>query len=51
MLGAIILIVVMILIPVAILMTGAVASAILGEAYRRNGVRTASSPELLDIPD
>ncbi len=49
--GAIALIVVMILIPVAVFFTGAVASAILGESLRRNGIRTHPDSELLDLPD
>lgn len=51
MLGAIVLIIAMILIPVAVLMGGAAASAVLGEVFRRDGERTHAGSELLDIPD
>lgn len=51
MLGAIILIIAMILIPVVVLMSGAAASAILGEVFRRDGERKYADSELLDIPD
>ena len=49
--GAIALIVVMILIPVAVLMSGAAASAIIGEVFRRNGERVHEGSELIDLPD
>lgn len=49
--GAIALIVVMILIPVALLMSGAAASAILGEVFRRDGEARYQGSELLDLPD
>lgn len=51
MLGAILLVIVMLLIPVAVLMSGAAASAILGEVFRRDGRRRHDGSELLDIPD
>jgi len=51
MLGAIILVIAMLLIPIAVLMTGAAASAILGEVFRRDGERRHEGSELLDIPD
>lgn len=51
MLGAIALIIAMLLIPVAVIMTGAAASAILGEVLRRDGVHRHEGSELLDIPD
>ncbi len=49
--GAIALIIAMIAIPVGVLMTGAAASAILGEAMRRDGVIRHDGSELLDIED
>ena len=51
MLGAIILIVAMLAIPVGALMSGAAASAILGEVMRRDGVRRHEGSELLELPD
>ncbi|WP_420451624.1 hypothetical protein [Ilumatobacter sp.] len=51
MLGAIILIVAMLAIPVAVLMTGAAASAGLGEAMRRDGVARHPDSELLELED
>ena len=50
MLGGIAIVIVLLLIPVAVLMTGAVASAIVGEVYYRNG-RVDASPELIELPD
>jgi len=49
--GAIILILAMIAIPVAVLMTGAVASAILGESRRRDGIARNEGSELLELED
>ena len=49
--GAIALIIAMIAIPVAVLMTGAAASAILGEVFRRDGIARHEGSELLDLPD
>ena len=49
--GAILLIIAMILIPVAVFGTGAAASAILGEVFRRDGIRRHDGSELLDLPD
>ena len=49
--GALALIVVMILIPVAVLMTGAAASAIVGEVFRRDGIRRYEGSELLELED
>jgi len=49
--GAIALIVAMIAIPVTVIMSGAAASAILGEVLRRDGVARHEGSELLDIPD
>ena len=50
-LGAIILIVGMVGIVVAVLMTGAAASAGLGEALRRDGIARHPDSELLDLED
>lgn len=49
--GAIILILAMIAIPVAVLMTGAAASAILGESLRRDGIARNEGSELLELED
>jgi len=48
--GAIAIVLAILLVPVAVLMTGAVASAVLGEVFYRNGRRDAN-PELVDLPD
>lgn len=50
MLGAIILaVVILVVIPVSVMMTGAVASAILGWALKDNGEQTNEGSELLDL--
>jgi hypothetical protein len=49
--GAIALIIVMLVIPVAVLMSGAVASAILGETLRRDGIARHEGSELLELED
>jgi hypothetical protein len=49
--GAIALIVAMIAIPVGVLMSGAAASAILGEVLRRDGVARHTGSELLELDD
>jgi len=49
--GAIILIIAMIGIAVAVLMTGAAASAILGESLRRDGIARNEGSELLELED
>ena len=49
--GAIALIIAMIAIPVGVLMTGAVASAILGEVLRRDGLVRHEGSELLELDD
>lgn len=49
--GAIALIVVMILIPVGLLMSGAAASAIIGEFLRRDGIARHPGSELLELDD
>ena len=50
MLGGIAIIVVVLLIPVAVLMSGAAASAVIGEVFHRDGKKDAH-PELVDLPD
>jgi hypothetical protein len=50
MLGGIAIILVVLLIPVAVLMSGAAASAIIGEVFYRDGKKDAH-PELLELPD
>jgi len=50
MLGGIAIIVVVLLIPVAVLMSGAAASAVIGEVFYRDGKKDAH-PELADLPD
>ncbi len=49
--GAIALILAMIAIPVVVLMSGAVASAILGESLRRDGIARNEGSELLELED
>ena len=49
--GAIALIIAMIAIPVALLMSGALASAVLGEALRRDGIARHEGSELLELED
>ncbi len=49
--GAIAILLVMILIPVVLLMTGAAASAILGEVFRRDGIARHEGSELLELQD
>ena len=51
MLGAIALIIAMIAIPVTVMMSGAAASAILGETLRRDGIRRHEGSELLELED
>ncbi len=50
MLGGIAIVLAVLLIPVAVLMTGAAASAVIGEVSYRNG-RKDAHPELLELPD
>lgn len=50
MFGGIAIILVVLLIPVAVLITGAAASAVFGEVFYRDG-RKDAHPELLDLPD
>ena len=49
--GAVALVIVLLLIPVVVIMSGAVASAIIGEAYYRSTRRKFADSELLDLPD
>ena len=49
--GAIALIVAMLLIPVVVIMSGAAASAIIGEFLRRDGIARHPGSELLELED
>ncbi len=49
--GAIAIVLVLLLIPVVVIMSGAVASAILGEVMYRDGRARNEGSELLDLPD
>ena len=49
--GAIALVIVLLLIPVVVIMSGAVASAIIGEVYYRTTRKQFADSELLDLPD
>lgn len=49
--GAVAIVIVLLLIPVAVLMSGAVGSAIVGELLHRDGRSRAAGSELLDLPD
>ena len=49
--GAIAIVIVLLLIPVVVIMSGAVASAIIGEVYYRNARSKFADSELLDLPD
>ncbi|NND74506.1 MAG: hypothetical protein HKN44_05825 [Ilumatobacter sp.] len=51
MLGGIAIVLAVLLIPVGVLMSGAVASAIFGEVAYRDGRRRHEGSELLDLPD
>lgn len=51
MFGAVALIIAMIAIPVVVIMSGAAASAILGEFLRRDGIARHENSELLELPD
>jgi hypothetical protein len=49
--GAIALVIVLLLFPVVVIMSGAVASAIIGEVFYRDTRRRFADSELLDLPD
>ena len=49
--GAVIIVAVLLLMPVAVIMTGAVASGIIGDALHRDGVQRNEGSELLDLDD
>ena len=49
--GAIIIIVVLLLIPVLVLMSGAIASAIIGETMELDSTSRFEGSELLDLAD
>jgi len=49
--GVIALVIVLPLFPVVVIMSGAVASAIIGEVFYRDGRHRFENSELLDLPD
>ena len=49
--GAIAIVIVLLLFPVVVIMSGAVASAILGEVFYRDGRFRFKDSELRDLPD
>ncbi len=49
--GAIAIVITLLLIPVVVIMTGAIASAIIGEVEYRDGRARNEGSELLDLPD
>jgi hypothetical protein len=49
--GAIAIVIVLLLIPVVVIMSGAVASAIIGETYYRTTRQKFADSELVDLPD
>jgi hypothetical protein len=49
--GAIAIVVVLLLIPVVVIMSGAIASAAIGELLYRDGRTRNASSELLDLDD
>jgi hypothetical protein len=49
--GAIAIVIVLFLIPVVVIMSGAIASAIIGEVFYRDGRVRFEDSELLDLPD
>ena len=49
--GAIAIVILLLLIPVLVLMTGGIASAVLGEVLYRDGRARNEGSELLDLPD
>lgn len=49
--GAIIIVVVLLLIPVLVLLSGGLASAILGQSLEADAERRNEGSELLDLPD
>lgn len=49
--GAIALVIILLVFPVLVIMSGAVASAIIGEVFYRDGRHRFEGSELLDLPD
>jgi len=49
--GAVIIVLVLLVFPVLVIMSGALASAILGEALFRDGVTRNEGSELLELDD
>jgi hypothetical protein len=51
MVGAVLIVIALLLFPIAVIMSGAVASAIIGEVSYRNARVEFEGSELLDLPD
>lgn len=51
MVGAVIIVLVLLLFPTLVIMSGAIASMLLGEAEYRDGRARNQGSELLDLPD
>lgn len=49
--GVVAIVLVLLIIPVIVIMSGAIASAILGESMYRDGRARSEGSELLDLPD
>ncbi|MDX2379174.1 MAG: hypothetical protein QNM02_05395 [Acidimicrobiia bacterium] len=49
--GVVAIILVLLIIPVVVVMSGAIASAVLGESMYRDGRARYEGSELLDLPD
>ena len=49
--GAVAIVIVLFLIPIVVIVSGAVASAIIGEVFYRDGRFRFKDSELLDLPD
>ena len=49
--GAIAIVIVLLLIPVIVLISGGIASALFGELFYRDGRARNEGSELLDLPD
>jgi hypothetical protein len=49
--GVVAIVLVLLIIPIVVIMSGAAASAILGEAMYRDGRTRYQGSELLDLPD
>jgi hypothetical protein len=51
MFGAIAIVLAVLMIPVGVIMSGAMASAVLGEVMNRDGKHRHEGSELVDLPD